>query len=173
MATSLTFMVVVSTPSTTNGMCLPNTSTTSIENCSEPYYWTEKISDCFLTGVYPFYYGCKNFTDYFPKESFTPIDITDIDKAIAIIDSAINDNLYEKSVSTLENAKNLVLDKYNMFEYIASLCDTLDPDAKKEDVEIQPCKSTLDVRNFVNYMFLRSYYKTEMRIYRLFHKSVL
>ena len=144
-----------------------------IENCSEPYYWTEKISDCFLAGTYPFYYGCKNFADYFPSDSFTPIDILDFEKSKDIISALIEGEKYEKSIDALKEAKNLVLDKYNMYEYIASLCDTLNPDAKKEDVEIQPCKSTLDVRNFVNYMFLRSYYKTEMKIYRLFHKSVL
>lgn len=144
-----------------------------IENCSEPYYWTEKISDCFLTGAYPFYYGCKNFADYFPKDSFSPIDILDVNKAIATIDSAIENGLYEKSIGALEEAKNLALDKYNMFEYMAALCDNLNPTAEKKEVTLHPCVSTLNWQNFVNYTFLRSYYKTEMRIYRLFHKSAL
>jgi len=141
-----------------------------IENCSEPYYWTEKISDCFLAGTFPLYYGCKNFADYFPSEAFRPIDIMDADKSIEIIENAIKDNLYEKSQDYLYKCKDLVLDKYNMFEYIASLCDKLNPNAPKQKVTINPCKSTLDLRNFVNYMFLRSYYKTEMKIYNLFHK---
>jgi len=141
-----------------------------IENCSEPYYWTEKISDCFLSGTYPFYYGCKNFSDYFPKNAFTPIDIFDVEKAIETIDSAINNNIYEKSIESLEESKRLVLDRYNMFEYIASICDTLNPMAEKRDVTLSPCVSSLDFHNFLNYTFLRSYYKAEMGVYKLFHK---
>lgn len=144
-----------------------------IENCSELYYWTEKISDCFLAGTYPFYYGCKNLSDYFPQESFTPIDILDFEKSKDIINEMIEKDKCETAAAALTEAKNLVLDKYNLFEYIASLCDMLDPDAKKEDVEIVPCNSTLDVRNFMNYMFFRSYYKTEMKLYHFFHKSEL
>lgn len=141
-----------------------------IENCSEPYYWTEKISDCFLAGTFPLYYGCKNFSDYFPAEAFRPIDIMDADKSIEIIENAIKENLYEKSQEYLYQCKDLVLDKYNMFEYIASLCDRLNPDAPKQAVTINPCKSSHDLRNFTNYLFMRSYYKMEMKIYNLFHK---
>jgi len=144
-----------------------------IENCSEPYYWTEKISDCFLAGVYPFYYGCKNFSDYFPQSAYTPIDIKDVSHAIDLIDKAIGENVYEKSVGALEESKNLVLDKYNMFEYMAGLCDTLNPESEKQEVSLNPCVSTLDFRNFANYTFMRSYYKAEMRVYKMFHKMSL
>jgi len=142
-----------------------------IENCSENYYWTEKISDCFLSGVFPFYYGCKNFSEYYPQESFLPIDIMNFDKSIETIDNAIKQNVWEKSLSSLEISKNLVLDKYNMLEYIASLCDTLNPNAQKREVTILPCKSSSNLHNFVNYTFLRTYYKAEMKIYNLFHNK--
>ena len=105
-----------------------------IENCSEPYYWTEKISDCFLAGCFPFYYGCKNFADYFPEESYLPIDICDFDKSIEIINKAIENNIFEKSQDFLQTSKDLVLDKYNMFEHIASICDKLNPNAPKTQV---------------------------------------
>lgn len=144
-----------------------------IENCSEPYYWTEKISDCFLTGAYPFYYGCKNLSDYFPQKAFTSIDLSDFDGAIAAIDKALEDNLYEQSLPALEEAKTLVLDKYNLFEHIARLCDTLNPEAPKEEVTLKPCASSLDWHNFFNYTFGRSYYKAEMKVYKLFHHTVL
>lgn len=37
----------------------------SIENAYIPNYASEKISDCFLTGTIPIYYGCPNIGDYF------------------------------------------------------------------------------------------------------------
>lgn len=36
-----------------------------IENCKEGYYFTEKIIDCFLSGVIPIYWGCKYIDDFF------------------------------------------------------------------------------------------------------------
>lgn len=144
-----------------------------IENCSEMYYWTEKIADCFLAGTYPFYYGCRNLSDYFPKSSFTPIDIAQADQAIEIIDRAINEDICDKASAVLEEAKNLVLDKYNLFEYVASLCDTLDSNRTKEDVVLKPCMSSMDIRNFFNYTFGRSYYKAEMKLYKMLNDTTL
>ena len=55
-----------------------------IENSSQSYYWTEKMSDCLLAETFPFYYGCTNMADYVPREAFEPIDILDPEGAIAI-----------------------------------------------------------------------------------------
>ena len=69
-----------------------------IENSSQTYYWTEKLSDCFLAETYPFYYGCTNIADYFPSDAYTPIDISNPDEAIKIIDKAIKADAYGKSM---------------------------------------------------------------------------
>lgn len=45
-----------------------------LENCRAPHYWTEKISDAYLGWAFPFYSGCPNLTDYFPQDSFVPLD---------------------------------------------------------------------------------------------------
>ncbi len=37
----------------------------TIENAYIPNYASEKISDCFLTGTIPIYYGCPNISEYF------------------------------------------------------------------------------------------------------------
>ncbi|MDB2522374.1 glycosyltransferase family 10 [Planktomarina temperata] len=42
----------------------------AIENSSYDGYFTEKITDCFLAGTYPIYYGCKNLDQYFQKTRF-------------------------------------------------------------------------------------------------------
>ena len=135
-----------------------------IENSAQRYYWTEKLSDCFLCGTYPFYYGCTNAGDYFPENSFTPIDINNFDHTVELIDRALEADLYEQRIKALEESKNLVLDKYNMFEYIAALCDTMNPDAPKKLVELTPCHSMDDIHNIWNYTVVRNAYKLKMAI---------
>lgn len=134
-----------------------------IENSSEPYYWTEKISDCFLAETYPFYFGCTNLEDYFPSESFARININDFASAVAIIDKAISENRYETSMKSLKLAKNMVLDEYNMFEYIARLCDRLNPEATKQNVTIGPCHSMKNAQNAWNYLIGRHLYERETK----------
>lgn len=139
----------------------------AIENSSQRYYWTEKISDCYLTETFPFYYGCTNLSDYFPQEAFLPIDIRQPEQAIATIDAAINAHRYEQSVPVLADCKRRVLDEYNMFEYVAHLCDRLNPEAPKEQVSIRPCHSGLDVENLINYTFRHNYYKALTKLHYL------
>lgn len=140
-----------------------------IENSSQDYYWTEKLSDCFLCGTYPLYYGCRNVTDYFPAESMALIDIDDFGKTVETIDRVIAADTYSQAQTALMQSKNLVLDKFNMFEYIAALCDTLNPDAPKKDVRLVPCRSTDDVHNLWNYTVARTYYNLKMKAINLFH----
>lgn len=135
-----------------------------IENSSQQYYWTEKISDCYLAESFPFYYGCTNLADYYPSESFAQIDIRDPEGAIRMIDQAIAEDWYGKRQEALRKSKDLVLDTYNMFEYVARLCDQLDLTLEKKDVHINPCKSSGDKRNLWNYMFKRKFYELKYKL---------
>lgn len=144
-----------------------------IENSSQSYYWTEKISDCFLAETYPFYYGCTNLSEYFPQDSFQPIDIYDFEKTVSIIDNSIKNDLYGHSGTILAEAKNLVLDKYNMFDYIASLCDQLDPTLPKELVTLEPCHTMQDWHNLYNYTVGRNLFKIKQKVRSIFRSSSL
>lgn len=135
-----------------------------IENSSQDYYWSEKLGDCFLAETYPFYYGCTNINDFFPEGSYTAIDISKPDDAIAIIDEAISNDIYAGKKDILHDCKELCLDKYNMFEYIASLCDTLDASLPKSDVTIQPCHSRDSFINLWRYIVTRTYYKWKNKL---------
>ena len=75
------------------------------------------------------------------------------------MEQAIASQRYEKSVTLLKQMKQRVLNQYNMFEYVARLCDQLNPDAPKETVKLRPCRSGLAWGNFVNYTFRNNYYK--------------
>lgn len=39
----------------------------AIENSRNKDYWTEKLADSYLGFSYPFYFGCSNIQDYFPR----------------------------------------------------------------------------------------------------------
>lgn len=90
----------------------------AIENGSFKNYFTEKIMDCFLNWTIPIYYGCPNIENFFPKDSFILIDIEDFKKSKNIIENIIKNDNYEKRLKALEMARNLVLEKYNLYSLI-------------------------------------------------------
>ncbi|NDW10294.1 glycosyltransferase family 10 domain-containing protein [Dysgonomonas sp. 520] len=140
----------------------------AIENSAQDYYWTEKISDCFLSESFPFYYGCTNLSDYFDDTSFQPIDIFNFDRTVETIDRMIADNVYEQRIKALENSKERVLEEYNMFNYIASLCDRLNPSLPKKEVTLQPCHTMSNWHNFYNYTIGRNIFKLKQKVKYLF-----
>lgn len=95
----------------------------AIENSEVNHYWTEKLADAFLAGCYPIYHGCPNIADYFSPESFTPVNINDPKKTIAVIESCMEQNKYESCLRRIWESREKVLDRYNLFalmaEYIA------------------------------------------------------
>lgn len=90
-----------------------------MENSSCRDYWSEKLSDCILAGAFPIYYGCPNLSDYFPPESFAAFDVRSPGQAVKVIEGCIRDKRYENSFGSLRAARELVLDKYNLFALIA------------------------------------------------------
>ncbi len=95
----------------------------AIENSSYPHYWTEKLSDCYLEGAFPFYAGCPNVEQYFSNQAFQLIDLDDPEATIRMIRRAIDEDRYEKSISALKEAKRQVMDDYNLFNLIADYFD--------------------------------------------------
>ncbi len=146
----------------------------AIENSSSKYYWTEKISDCYLAGSFPIYYGCTNIKDYFPKEGFVQVDIHNFDETVKTIDRIIANNEFEKQHETLKYCKNLVLDDYNMFNLIASYCDSLDPNLPKQKVTLQPATSAFDWRNIYRQIIERNVLTIRKMVKFIFRgKSIL
>lgn len=93
----------------------------AIENHVAPHHWTEKLSDPFLGWCLPFYHGCPNAADYFPEESFIPIDILDFGAAKDRILKAIHDNEYARRLPAIREARRLALHEYATFPQIARL----------------------------------------------------
>ena len=95
----------------------------AIENHVCDHWWTEKLSDAFLGLTLPFYYGAPNAADYFPAESFIPIDIRDPQASLRIIRDAIETGQYEKRLPAIREARQLVLEKYNTFAVLSDLIE--------------------------------------------------
>lgn len=97
----------------------------AIENCAVDDYWTEKIADPFLAGCHPIYAGCPNIEKYFPKNSLTRIDLQQPEKAISIIEDCLALKRYEQSQQEIQEARDAVLNRYNLFPMIASHLEKL------------------------------------------------
>ena len=96
----------------------------AMENSDVEDYWTEKLADAFLAGCHPIYYGCPNIDRYFDLSALTTIDITQPDKAIAVIEKCIEQKKYESSERKIWEAREKVLDHYNLFALIADYIAT-------------------------------------------------
>lgn len=88
----------------------------AIENSSIPFYFSEKITDCFLAGCMPFYYGANNIADFFPKESFVWIDIHNPKESAKIIEDTLKEKKWEKNLDYIMEARRRVLEDYNFLQ---------------------------------------------------------
>lgn len=86
-----------------------------LENSSISDYWTEKLSDAYLAGTFPFYWGCQNLRSYFPEEASIGIDIRRPEAAIEVIEKAMASDIALSAQSALKDARQRVLKEYNIF----------------------------------------------------------
>lgn len=91
----------------------------ALENHIGQHHWTEKLADAFLGLTLPFYCGCPNVADYFPEDSFIPIDMRDPTSAANRIREAIANNEFEKRLPAIHEARRRVLFKHNLFAVLA------------------------------------------------------
>ncbi len=87
----------------------------SVENHVGPHHITEKLTDAFLARCLPFYAGAPNAADYFPVESFVPIDIGDPVGTAARIREAIANDEWSARLPAIDEARRRVLEEQNVF----------------------------------------------------------
>jgi len=142
----------------------------AIENHICDHWWTEKLSDAFLGLTLPFYCGAPNTADYFPAESFIPIDIRDVEGSLRTIRKAIQNNEYEKRLPAIREARRLVLEKYNTFAVLSKLIEErLTPAESTACGQIIHSKHAL--RKNPLHAFQIGLEKINMRCLNLIHKS--
>lgn len=94
----------------------------AIENHIAKHHWTEKLADPFLSLAIPIYYGCPNIADYFPEDSYVPIDIKKPAEALDTINAVLSDpDAYTKRLDALKEAQYRVLYKYNLIAMLDEL----------------------------------------------------
>lgn len=96
----------------------------AIENHVAPHHWTEKLADCFLGWSLPIYHGCQNVAEYFPEDSFIPIDIQKPDASLAAIQAAIEPAEYERRLPAIREARRRVLEEYNLFALLSRIIES-------------------------------------------------
>lgn len=137
----------------------------AIENFSGPHHWTEKLSDAFLGGCLPFYYGCTNLNDYFPADSFVLIDINDPEKTAKLLQQAIQENWYEKRLPAILQSRRLVLEKYGTIATITRLVNKRHSASESRSVDQ---KTTIKSRRRTNKNPINAiHYLLEKQINRL------
>lgn len=91
----------------------------AIENTSKANYWTEKISDCFLSFTVPIYFGATNIGDYFPEESFIWLPLDNPPQALDTLRAAVKDDSWTARLRALEESRRLVLREYSLFAQLS------------------------------------------------------
>ena len=91
---------------------LPYRYSIAIENATIPFYFTEKINDCFLSWTVPIYHGCMNIGKFFPEKSFIKIDIRDTERSLRTIRNILENDDWSLRTSALQEARQLVLENY-------------------------------------------------------------
>lgn len=93
----------------------------ALENGRFPHYWTEKLSDAYLAGCFPFYWGCMNTEDYFDADGFRAINIYDPEGAADVISATIESGAFEATREVRQRDKMRVMEDYNLFALIDRL----------------------------------------------------
>jgi len=109
-----------------------------LENSVYPDYWSEKLADPLLGLCYPIYFGCPNIYDYFPRGSIMTMDIGDFDRSLAIIRGVIGSDIRERNMVMLQEAKDLVLDRYNVFPMLAEILPKLPAAEPAREIVLRP-----------------------------------
>ena len=107
----------------------------AIENHVEPGHFTEKLTDCFLAGCLPFYFGDPAYTNVFPESAVIPIDIYDFEGAVETIEAAIGNDEFSKRQSALLEARQITLARFNTLRAVAEKMEQLfEPEALRGGV---------------------------------------
>jgi len=65
----------------------------------------------------PIYCGCPNILEYFPEDSLYVIDI-EKENVMDDVREILKKPITDKHVAAMKKARNLILEKYNLFEVV-------------------------------------------------------
>lgn len=78
-----------------------------------------KLIDGILAGCMPIYWGCPDLTKYLPKDCVVRVDLRkDLDSVCDEVVEIVKSDVREQNLDELEAAKDLLLDRWNIFNVI-------------------------------------------------------
>ena len=78
-----------------------------------------KLIDPILAGCMPIYWGCPDLENFLPKNSFIRVDLRkDLDSICDEVMEIVKSDYREQNLDELEAAKELLLDKWNLWNVI-------------------------------------------------------
>ncbi|MNE28977.1 Glycosyltransferase family 10 (fucosyltransferase) [compost metagenome] len=142
---------------------LPYQMSICIENSAINNYWTEKIADVLLGYSLPIYHGCLNIDNYFHDKSFISLDVKNINKGIKQIEYLLDncDTIYKERLPFIIEARNLLLNKYNIYPSIIDLYNknSLNKNTSSISIELQPNHAFNDYKLTMNLLRLERFSK--------------
>jgi len=93
-----------------------------LENFPKEKGPSEKITDCLLMWCMPIYSGSISTNKYYPEDAFYLIDIND-NNVFDNVNEISKRVITQKNIDALNEARNLILDKYNIWEQIYQIID--------------------------------------------------
>lgn len=109
----------------------------AIENHIGVHHWTEKVADSILSECLTFYAGDPDLGNVLPPDSFIPIPIDDPDEAVRIVKAAVASGEYERRLEAIQEAKRLILTKYNFWAQVISVIESSPRDLRLETRDLQ------------------------------------
>ena len=100
---------------------LPYKFNLAVENGEGSHIWTEKLTDPWLCWSFPFYAGCSNVADYFPREGFEMIDLDNPEAEAERMVQEMQNGRWEAALSAIAKARKKVLEQENIMILMANL----------------------------------------------------
>lgn len=89
----------------------------AIENFRLTNYWTEKLSDAWISWALPIYYGDPTILEQVPDPNgIELIDINNIHSAMKKIEKILSDDNYEDRIDAIKKCRDWVLKQSNRYE---------------------------------------------------------
>ena len=96
----------------------------AFDNGQYENYFGTQFTDAILSWCVPVYWGAPNISEFFPEDSYITFDVRNMDE-IDRISSIINDPQdYTRRLPALKEARNLILNKYNIWDTIDEVITT-------------------------------------------------
>lgn len=93
-----------------------------IENCKRDYYFSEKIVDCFLSGVIPIYWGCPSIDKFFNINGILTFNtVAELESILKTDLNSFYDQHIEIVKENFEKAKEFKIGDDYLFDKYASI----------------------------------------------------